>query len=157
MNSRFIRRLALACAAVSGLCGPSRAEAPANVGPAALSIYEGVMIIRVVVDNKSGVLANANLICGASLASNGRSAVAKYSAPARVTASTVTCTFRLPYRVETSDPATTYLYGGVRITSEAATSASPPPQGVGFVHLGGFTVYLPANGAITSRTLSGVI
>lgn len=155
MNSRVIRRLALTCAAISGLCGPSQAEAPANVGPAALSIYEGVMIIRVVVDNKSGVLANANLICGASLAS--RSADAKYSAPARVTASTVTCTFRLPYRVETSDPATTYLYGGVRITSQAATSASPPPQGVGFVQLGGFTMNLPANGAITSRTLTGVI
>jgi hypothetical protein len=156
MNSRFIRRLALACAAVSGLYGPSQAET-ASVGPAAISIHEGVVIIRVVVDNKSGVLASANLICGASLSSNGRGAASKYSAPARVTASTVTCTFRIPYRIETSDPATTFIFGGATITSQAATSASPPPQGVGFVHLGGFTVYLPANGAITSRTLTGVI
>ncbi|HEY8214834.1 MAG TPA: hypothetical protein VIG36_11970 [Methylocystis sp.] len=158
MTSRLCRRAAFACAGiVSGLCASSRAETPAGAQIAATSIYEGTLIINVVADNESGIPTNARLICGASVWSNATGVDARYSAPAHVTATTVSCNFKIPYRVETSAPATTYLYAGATITNASLSSASPSPQGIAFVRLDGLTLPLPAKGAITTRTLSGVI
>lgn len=158
MTSRFFRRTAFACAGiVSGLCASSQAGTPTGAQIAATSIYEGTLIINVVADNESGIPTNARLICGASVWSNATGVDARYSAPAHVTATTVSCNFRIPYRVETSTPATTYVYTGATITNASLSSASPSPQGIGFVRLDGLSFPLPANGAVTTRTVSGVI
>lgn len=157
MKSSRLHRTALACAALAGLCVPSQAGTPAGAEPAVAATYEGTLILHVVVDNQTGAPADANLICSATLGSTGSGASARYSAPARVTASAVSCSFRLPYRVETTDPSRTYVYAGVTIANPTATSASPSPRGVGFVRLNSTYVPLPANGAVTTRYLSGVI
>jgi len=127
--------------------------APAGA-PVANPNISGTFVVNYSATNVSKVPTTAKLFCSLQVeiidsSPAGGVDVFAYSSPATVTASTVTCTVKVPYLVSVSPTSIVVLSNSVSPASVGATSNTLVNQ---LVEIGSFTI--PANGTTTTKNFS---